>query len=143
MTEALLAGGKLDRVLEIGTGSGYQTAILSQLVTKVYTLERISGLLEKARSTLRTIGARNVQFKHDDGNIGWPDRGPFDGIIVTASPSHIPEELLEQLAVGGRLVIPVGAGNKQKLLLVKRAEEGLEQEVLENVTFVPLLSGKS
>ena len=143
MTESLIAGAKLDRVLEIGTGSGYQTAILSQLVSKVYTVERIGGLLEKARATLRTIGARNVHFKHDDGNIGWADKGPFDGIIVTASPSHIPQELLDQLAVGGRLLIPVGAGNKQKLLLVKNTEAGIEQEVLENVTFVPLLSGKS
>ena len=143
MTESLLAGGKLERVLEIGTGSGYQTSILSQLVAKVYTVERIQGLIEKARSTLRTIGARNIHFKHDDGNVGWADRGPFDGIIVTASPSHIPPELIEQLSVGGRLLIPVGAGNKQKLLLVKRTEEGIEQEILEDVTFVPLLSGKS
>jgi protein-L-isoaspartate(D-aspartate) O-methyltransferase len=143
MTESLLAAGKPERVLEIGTGSGYQTSILSQLVTKVYTVERIQGLLDKARSTLRTIGARNVQFKHDDGNIGWSDRGPFDGIIVTASPSHIPEELIEQLALGGRLLIPVGAGTKQKLLLVKKTQEGIEKEVLEDVTFVRLLSGKT
>jgi len=143
MTESLLAGGKLERVLEIGTGSGYQTSILSQLVTRVYTVERIQGLLDKAKTTLRAVGARNVQFKYDDGNVGWSERGPFDGIIVTASPSHIPEELLQQLVIGGRLLIPVGAGTRQKLLLVKRTEEGFDQEVLENVTFVPLLSGKS
>jgi protein-L-isoaspartate(D-aspartate) O-methyltransferase len=142
MTESLLAGGPLGKVLEIGSGSGYQTAILSQLVTKVWTVERIQGLHERAKATLRRLGIRNVQFKYDDGNIGWVEQGPFDGIIVTASPRHIPEELLQQLAVGGRMLIPVG-DSAQKLKLVQRTDEGFEEEVLEDVKFVPLLGGRS
>ncbi|MFT5208798.1 MAG: protein-L-isoaspartate(D-aspartate) O-methyltransferase [Flavobacterium sp.] len=142
MTECLLADGPLTRVLEIGTGSGYQTAILAQLVEKVYTVERIQGLHERAKEHLKLLSVRNVQFKHDDGNIGWGDRGPFDGIIVTASPRHIPEGLLSQLTQGGRLVIPVG-DTKQQLKLVTKTHEGYETEILEDVNFVPLLGGTS
>lgn len=142
MTESLLAGGPLEKVLEIGSGSGYQTAILSQLVAKVWTVERIQGLHERAKATLRRLGIRNVQFKYDDGNIGWSEQGPFDGIIVTASPRHIPEELLQQLAIGGRMLIPVG-DTAQQLKLILRTDEGFEEEVLEDVKFVPLLGGRS
>ncbi|MFT4721463.1 MAG: protein-L-isoaspartate(D-aspartate) O-methyltransferase [Candidatus Azotimanducaceae bacterium] len=142
MTQVLLADGPLHNVLEIGTGSGYQTAILAQLVSKVFSVERIQGLSERARATLKRIGLRNIQFKYDDGNVGWADRGPFDGIIVTASPRVIPPELLEQLAVGGRLVIPVGGDDAQQLTVVRMTQAGLEMERLEDVKFVPLLGGK-
>ena len=133
---------KHDHVLEIGTGSGYQTAILAQLVEKVYTVERIQGLHDRAKEHLKLLSVRNVQFKYDDGNIGWGDRGPFDGIIVTASPRHIPESLLSQLAQGGRLIIPVG-DTKQELKLVTKNTTGYETKILEDVNFVPLLGGKS
>ncbi len=142
MTESLLDGGRLKRVLEIGTGSGYQTAILSRFADKVYSVERIQGLLDRARETLKLLNIKNVQFKYDDGNIGWAERAPFDGIIVTASPNHVPDELLSQLAVGGRLVIPVG-DQRQQLKLITRTSESFETEILEDVRFVPLLSGKS
>lgn len=142
MTESLLAGGPLARVLEIGTGSGYQTAVLCGLVGKVWSVERIQGLHDRAKQTLRRVGVRNVQFKYDDGNIGWPEQGPFDGIIVTASPRHVPQDLLDQLAIGGRMLIPVG-GKTQQLKLIVRTEEGFEGEVLEDVNFVPLLGGRN
>lgn len=141
MTECLLAAGPLSRVLEIGTGSGYQTAILAQLIEKVYTVERIQGLHDRARDHLKLLKIRNIQFKYDDGNIGWADRGPFDGIIVTASPRHIPEGLLSQLADGGRLIIPVG-DTEQQLKLVTRQGDEFDTEILEDVHFVPLLGGK-
>ena len=143
MTQVLLAEGPLEKVLEIGTGSGYQTAILSQLVTRVYTVERIQGLSERAQETLKLIGLRNIQFKHDDGNIGWSYRGPFDGIIVTASPRLIPQGLVDQLALGGRLIIPVGSSEAQLLTVVRMTSAGAETEVLEDVKFVPLLGGKA
>jgi len=143
MTELLLADGPLTKVLEIGTGCGYQTAILARLVEKVYTVERIQGLLERAREHLKLIGLRNIQFKHDDGNLGWAERGPYDGIIVTASPRHIPAELLAQLDTGGRMVIPVGVADKQQLTLVRSTAGGMETTVLEEVNFVPLLGGTS
>lgn len=143
MTELLLAGGPLEKVLEIGTGSGYQTAILAQLVGKVYTVERIQGLLDRAREHLKTLGIRNVQFKYDDGNIGWRERGPFDGIIVTASPRHVPPELIDQLAEGGRMILPIGTDDRQELTAVVATPDGIETTVLEEVRFVPLVSGKS
>jgi protein-L-isoaspartate(D-aspartate) O-methyltransferase len=112
MTEALLAAGETLRVLEIGTGCGYQTAVLSPLVAEIYTLERIAPLLGRARRTLRELRIRNVNFRHDDGNIGWPARAPFDGILLTAAPHTVPPALFEQLKTGGRLIAPVGAEGK-------------------------------
>jgi len=143
MTEALLAGGPLDRVLEIGAGCGYQAAVLAQLVNKVYTVERISGLLDKAVSRFRLLRLRNIQYKHADGVVGWPERGPFDGIIVTASPRQVPDELIAQLKVGGRMVVPVGQADHQELILLCKTEDGITTEVLEAVRFVPLLGGKA
>ena len=140
MTEALLAGGPLKKVLEIGTGSGYQTAVLAPLVENVRSVERIQPLLAKARQRLRMLEIHNVLFKHSDGGMGWPEQGPYDGILVTAAPESIPDELLQQLAVGGRLVIPVG-GQDQGLYRISRTETGFEKELLEAVRFVPLLSG--
>jgi protein-L-isoaspartate(D-aspartate) O-methyltransferase len=141
MTELLLAAGPRQRVLEIGTGSGYQTAILAQLVEEVYSVERIKPLLDKARRRLRKLKLRNVQSTHADGGMGWPERGPFDAILSAAAPEQIPEDLLSQLAVGGRLVIPVGGQQMQQLMVVTRHEDGFEQERIEDVRFVPLRSG--
>ena len=140
MTELLLAGGPLQRVLEIGTGSGYQTAVLAQLVENVFSVERIRPLQFMAKQRLRQLKLYNIQTKHADGIMGWEDKGPYDGIISTAAPETIPEELLRQLAPGGRLVIPVG-GEAQHLQLVTRTSEGFETEIVEAVRFVPLCSG--
>ena len=141
MTELLLAGGPLKRVLEVGTGSGFQTTVLAQLVGRVYSVERIKLLQEKARERFRVLGARNVHLKHADGGFGWPEKGPFDGIISTAAPEQIPEELVEQLAVGGRLVIPIGDNQSQKLTLVERTADKIITTVVEPAFFVPLKSG--
>lgn len=142
MTEALLEAGSLENVLEIGTGCGYQTAVLASLAEKVFSIERIDALLEKTRERMRLLKFYNVRIKHGDGNIGWPDRGPFDGIIVTAAPLGVPQKLLQQLSVGGRLVIPVGQSGKQQLLRITRTESDYEQELLDSVSFVPMLDGK-
>ena len=142
MTEVLLAEGPLNRVLEIGTGSGYQTAVLAQLTNKVFTLERISGLLDKAVSRFKLLGLRNIQFKHADGGMGWPERGPYDAIIVTASPRRIADELIGQLAEGGRIIAPVGHGGNQQTVTTNTMGE-VSSEVLEAVKFVPLVAGKS
>jgi len=141
MTEELHAGRTLDRVLEIGTGCGYQTAVLSAVAGQVYSIERIAPLLDRARTRLRELRLRNVFLRHGDGFLGWPEKGPFDGILVAAAPRGVPEALVEQLAPGGRLVIPVGDGEEQELVLMERGEEGVERRVLERVRFVPLLGG--
>jgi len=139
MTQTLLAGERLKKVLEVGTGSGYQTAVLAQLVDAVYSVERIEPLMKLARKRLREIGCRNVQIKLSDGSWGWKDHAPYDGIIVTAAPAEIPPALLDQLAPGGRLVIPVGGAAMQELLLIQNTGKGLSQERLELVNFVPLV----
>jgi len=126
MTELLLEGGAPERVLEIGTGSGYQTAILAQLVDEVYSVERIKPLQQKARQRIRQLKLRNVQMNHADGGMGWAERGPFDGILAAAAPESIPQELLQQLAPGGRLVIPVG-GETQHLHVVDRTTRDLKR----------------
>lgn len=140
MTELLLAAGPRCRVLEIGTGSGYQTAVLAQLVEEVYSVERIRPLQQKARQRMRKLKLRNVHMNHADGGMGWEERGPFDAILATAAPERIPEELLRQLAPQGRLVIPVG-GDSQHLQVVTRTAEGYETEIVEAVNFVPLRPG--
>ena len=142
MTEALLESGPLNKVLEIGTGSGYQTAILAALARQVFSVERIRPLQEKARQRLRRLSVNNVRLRLDDGGMGWSQEEPFDGIIVTAAPRDIPEELLSQLSPdGGRLIIPVGSGGHQSLVLVVRQGDDYSQQTLEAVRFVPLLSG--
>ena len=142
MTEALIAAGIPEQVLEVGTGCGYQTAILSSLVKRVYTVERLAALSQRARQTLSSISIRNVFFRHADGGWGWPQHAPYDGIICTAAPDEVPSSLMEQLAVGGRLVIPVGpAGDQQLLLVTRRGEDRYDREVLDKVSFVPLLGG--
>lgn len=144
MTEILLgaSGGKLEKVLEVGTGSGYQTTVLAQLVSQVFSVERIKPLQDKARDRLRQLGLRNVQLKHADGGYGWPEMGPYDGILSTAAPRAVPDELLAQLAPNGVLVIPVG-GQEQELHLVMRDgdTDKFVTQKLEPVKFVPLLSG--
>jgi protein-L-isoaspartate(D-aspartate) O-methyltransferase len=141
MSELLLAAGPLDKVLEIGTGSGYQTAILAQLVERVFSVERIQSLQEKAKERLTELSLRNVVFRWGDGWEGWNALGPYNGIIVTAAAANVPQALLDQLAMGGRLVIPVGAGDVQELLLIIREEDGYSRHVLDAVRFVPLLNG--
>ncbi|GBG15742.1 protein-L-isoaspartate(D-aspartate) O-methyltransferase [Novimethylophilus kurashikiensis] len=141
MTELLRDNKPLGRVLEIGTGCGYQTSVLSRVANEVFSIERIAPLLTKAKSHFRELRLRNVKVKHGDGHQGLPEVAPFDGIIVTAGATHIPEELLRQLAVGGRLVIPVGSGGAQMLTLVERLPESYRKTELEAVKFVPLLSG--
>lgn len=142
MTEVLLARGALDKVLEIGTGSGYQTAVLASLVGKVFSVERIRALQSKARSRLGRLSLHNVRLRHTDGGMGWPEESPFAGIMVTAAPGEIPRQLLNQLSPnGGRLVSPVGAGAVQELVLITRYGDDYQRTVLEMVRFVPLLAG--
>jgi protein-L-isoaspartate(D-aspartate) O-methyltransferase len=142
MTEVLLDAGPVENALEVGTGCGYQTAVLASLVKRVYTVERLAALSQRARQTLSGINIRNVFFRHADGGWGWPAHAPYDGILCTAAPEDVPKPLMEQLAVGGRLVIPVGPGGDQELLLItRRGEESFERKVLEKVSFVPLLGG--
>ena len=142
MTEACVMGGKLEKVLEIGTGSGYQTAILASLAKKVYTIERIKPLLDKAKKKLKLLKLRNIDYKHDDGTLGWEEKAPFDAILTTAAPQTVPNELLGQLADGGRLVIPVGGEGQQKLKLITKKDEEFREDVLNLVRFVPLLKGQ-
>ena len=142
MTEALLDGFEGETVLEIGTGCGYQTAVLAPLVKKVYTVERIPELLRKTRQRLRDLDIYNVQFRPGDGWEGWRKYGPYDGIIVAAAASEIPEKLLQQLAPDGRMIIPVGPPGRQDLAMVTKKNDHFEQVSLEPVSFVPLVKGK-
>ncbi len=138
MTQSLELGGE-ERVLEIGTGSGYQTAILAELAKEVCTIERIPQLLERAQSTLQSLGYINIFFRIGDGTKGWPEKAPFDGIIVTAGAPEIPQTLLAQLADGGRLVIPVGPRYTQTLYKVTRRGKNYKEEDITGCVFVPLL----
>ena len=141
MTSALLEHEQLESVLEIGTGSGYQTAILAPLVRRVYTVERIASLLEQAKTRFAALRLRNIRTKHADGSVGMPEFGPFDGIIVTAAPEGIPLALVNQLKIGGRMILPIGGRDAQALVRVTRTADGYERELLEEVNFVPLLGG--
>ncbi|MDH5180055.1 MAG: protein-L-isoaspartate(D-aspartate) O-methyltransferase [Gammaproteobacteria bacterium] len=142
MTEALFLEYTPKRILEIGTGSGYQTAILAQLCREVFSIERIDGLLQQARERLRQLELTNVLFQHGDGYLGWPEHAPYDGIMVTAAPVDIPARLLEQLNDGGKLVLPKGAAGNQQLLVITRQGEEFKEQLLDYVSFVPLLEGK-
>lgn len=143
MTEELMADGPLTNVLEVGTGSGYQTAILSQLADRVFTVERIAGLATRARKRLGAMGYRNISFRHSDGGMGWAEKGPFDAIMVTAAPLTVPEALLDQLSDQGRMLVPVGESGRQDLLMIRKIDGEVQQTRLEPVRFVPLLGGKS
>lgn len=142
MTEILLEGAARSTVLEVGTGSGYQTAVLSQLVERVFSVERIAPLQNQARERFYQLKLNNIKLKHSDGNWGWEWYAPYDGIIVTCAPEQVPNELLLQLAPGGRLVIPVGGSSGQSLRVIDRVEDRYEEVELDAVSFVPLLSGQ-
>lgn len=135
--------GPRKRVLEIGTGSGYQTAVLGELIERVYSVERLKALSEIARKRLAGLGYRNIHFGYADGTLGWDAHGPYDGIIVTAAASEVPRALLEQLAPGGRLVIPVGPPNNQMLRSIDRTGTRYKATDLATVSFVPLLEGRA
>ena len=141
MTEALLEAGVPDNVLEVGTGCGYQTAVLAPLVARVNTIERIEPLLARARLRLKELGIRNVRFRHGDGTVGWKAHAPFDGILVAAAPLTVPEALIRQLRIGGRLIVPVGPEGEQELVRFTRRDQRLERESLGSVAFVPLVGG--
>ena len=142
MSELALAQGRPKKVLELGSGSGYQTAILASLVDEICAIERIKPLLERARKQLRALRVRNVRLRHGDGLDGWASEAPFDLILGAAAPEHLPTQLLEQLTPGGRLILPVG-GERQQLTMVTATPEGFVEEVIEEVNFVPMVRGVS
>lgn len=142
MIEMLRNGGQLNRVLEIGTGCGYQAAVLGQVAREVYSVERIQPLFKRATASLKELQAKNVVLSYADGTMGRPEIAPFDGIIMAAAATHVPQALLEQLAVGGRMVLPLGA-QEQFLTLIERDENGYTESRLEAVNFVPILTGKT
>jgi protein-L-isoaspartate(D-aspartate) O-methyltransferase len=142
MVELARGGRALRKVLEIGTGCGYQAAVLSRVAREVYSLERLAGLLSKARVRLRVLGLRNIKLKHGDGHAGLKEQGPFDAIVMAAAATHLPEMLADQLGEGGRLVLPVGT-REQRLVLVERHADGFTQSMLDEVKFVPLITGVS
>jgi protein-L-isoaspartate(D-aspartate) O-methyltransferase len=141
MTEALIEAGELQNVLEIGTGCGYQTAVLAPLAKHIYTIERIAPLLTRTRQRMRELKIRNVNFRLDDGSVGWAVHAPYDGILLTAAPHAVPPALFEQMALGGRLIAPVGPEGRQELWRYTKRETRIDRESLGLVSFVPLLSG--
>ena len=141
MTEVLLDGGNPQKVLEVGTGSGYQAAVLSHLVPAVFTVERIDELLKLARRRFHRQRLNNIYVRYADGHLGWPSQAPFDGILVTAAAQSVPEELLQQLSIDGLLVIPIEKQGQQRLISVRRTEDGFDETDLGAVVFVPMLSG--
>ena len=141
MTEALVEFEDPDKVLEVGTGCGYQTAILAQFARQVYSVERIKALLDSARERLHALNYRNVKARYADGGDGWPENAPYQGILVAAAPVEIPQTLLQQLAPGGRMIIPIGSSGEQKLLSVTRTEDGFAEKFLDGVSFVPMRDG--
>ena len=144
MTESLVQDNQpLQNILEVGTGCGYQTVILSKFARQVSTIERIQALLARAREKFYSLKCRNIRAKNADGNLGWPEYAPYDGILVAAAPAGVPTQLLEQLTIGGRLVIPVGSSGNQELLLITRNSTGYTEERLDAVSFVPMVEGVS
>jgi protein-L-isoaspartate(D-aspartate) O-methyltransferase len=141
MTEALFEACPAENVLEVGTGCGYQTAVLAPLVGRLHTIERIEPLLARARERIKELGIRNVRFRHGDGTLGWNAQAPFDGILVAAAPLTVPDALIRQLKVGGRLIVPIGPEGEQELVRFTRGEPRVERESLGPVAFVPLLGG--
>lgn len=140
MIEVLRSGRELGRTLEVGAGCGYQAAVLAQLTDEVYAVERIGPLLAKAKANMRTIQQFKVRLKHADGQWGLPEAAPFDTIILAAAAAHVPQALLQQLALGGKMLLPLGS-SEQNLLLIERRAEGFVETRLHSVRFVPLLSG--
>ena len=142
MTELLVSNGPVKKVLEVGTGSGYQTAILSPFVEQVYTVERIAPLLEQAKQKHKALSLKNIRYLLSDGSWGWSQHAPFDVIIATAAPEEIPNELIEQLADGGRLIIPHGSSSQQRLSVIERNGDNFNRTDLDMVSFVPLVREK-
>ena len=142
MTEVLLNHVNGNKILEIGTGCGYQTAVLSPLFKKIYSVERINPLLVKTKKRLRSLGIYNVNYRHDDGWNGWEKYGPYDGIIVAAAAPRLPEKLLHQLEIGGTLIMPFGEKEKQEVVIVYRDGNNFDYKRLGAVSFVPLVKGK-
>ena len=141
MTELARGAGLLDKVLEVGTGCGYQTAVLAKLVRRVYSIERLAALLNRARRHLREVRLVNVHLRHGDGLLGMPQMAPFDAIVMTAAAARVPEKLVEQLRVAGRLVMPIATARGQQLCVVERTREGHTERRMDQVKFVPLLPG--
>jgi protein-L-isoaspartate(D-aspartate) O-methyltransferase len=141
MTEALVQSGPMEKVLEIGAGCGYQTAVLAHFAKWVYSVERIGVLARRLRERLRTLGYANVRVRHGDGRLGWPHYAPYDAILIAAAVLSVPDQLLDQLRIGGRLIAPVGEPGWQQLRLVTRRSEGFEELALDEVRFVPLVDG--
>ena len=141
MTELVRGGGAIDRVLEIGTGCGYQAAVLSRIAKEVYSIERLAPLLAKARKHLRELKVPNVRLRHADGNAGMPEVAPFDAIVMSAAATHVPRGLLDQLMVGGRMILPMSKGGEQRLYMIERSAHGFVEKKMDVVKFVPLLPG--
>lgn len=141
MTQMVMAVSQRRRVLEIGTGCGYQTAVLSRVFSRVYTVERIGKLVQSAKRNLEVLGVTNVDFMHGDGNFGWIDHAPYDAVVVTAGADLMPDALMKQTRSGGRIVAPIGSGDLQNLVLVTRVKGRWQEERIQPVKFVPLLSG--
>lgn len=141
MTELARGGGAIERVLEIGTGCGYQAAVLSRIAKEVYSIERLAPLLAKARKHFRELKVSNLRLRHADGNAGMPEVAPFDAIVMTAAATHVPRELLDQLMVGGRMILPMSKGGEQRLYMIERSAHGFVEKKMDVVKFVPLLPG--
>jgi protein-L-isoaspartate(D-aspartate) O-methyltransferase len=141
MTELARAGGTLNKVLEIGTGCGYQTAVLARLATEVHSIERLAQLISKARRHLRDVRAINTRLRYGDGTLGMPQAAPFDAIVIAAAATQVPEQLLAQLGIGGRMVLPMGNGEEQRLCVIERTAEGYNERRMDAVKFVPLRTG--
>jgi protein-L-isoaspartate(D-aspartate) O-methyltransferase len=141
MTELARGGGAIERVLEIGTGCGYQAAVLSRIAKEVYSIERLAPLLAKARKHFRELKVSNLRLRHADGNAGMPEVAPFDAIVMSAAATHVPRELLDQLMVGGRMILPMSKGGEQRLYMIERSAHGFVEKKMDVVKFVPLLPG--
>ncbi|HUP95818.1 MAG TPA: protein-L-isoaspartate(D-aspartate) O-methyltransferase [Burkholderiales bacterium] len=141
MTELARAGGALGKVLEIGTGCGYQAAVLSRVAKEVYSIERVAALLAKARKHFRELRMLNVRLRHGDGHTGMPEVAPFNAIVMTAAATHVPRELMDQLEVGGRMILPIAHGHEQRLCVIERSLHGYIEKKMDVVKFVPLLPG--
>ena len=141
MTELARAGGALNRVLEIGTGCGYQAAVLARVATEVYSIERVAPLLAKARKHFRALRLSNVRLRHADGHAGMPEAAPFAAIVISAAATHVPRKLLEQLEVGGRMILPMSRSGEQRLWMIERSAHGYVEKKMDAVKFVPLLPG--
>ena len=141
MTELARAGGALNRVLEVGTGCGYQAAVLARVAKEVYSIERVAPLLAKARKHFRELRLSNVRLRHADGHAGMPEAAPFEAIVISAAATHVPRELLEQLEVGGRMILPMSRSGEQRLWMIERSAHGYVEKKMDAVKFVPLLPG--